>query len=170
MGTRTATVEPQRKGVDGGALIRAAVVASVATLLMYLYLVPVLVGAGNAAVILRYMASVVMGADVLPPPANLSPTIMLAALAVHAGISLSMAAVIAFILHRWGLLTGIIGGAVLGLVFFAIIHYSLTLIHPHFYAMNHWSVALVHAVFGAIAGGIYELYECEPGEQLEGSL
>ena len=166
MSTTTTSVEPRRKGVDGGAVIRAALAASIVSLVLYLFLVPALVGAGNAAVIFRYMASVVWGAAVLPPPADVSAMIVVTAIAVHLGISVSMAFFIAFVLHRWGLMTGIIGGAALGIVFFAIIHYTLTLLHPHFYAMNHWSVVLVHAAFGAVAGGVYELYECEPGEHL----
>ena len=164
----SAVVEPQLKGIDGRAAVRAAIAASLLSLVLYLYLVPALIGAGNAATIVRYMASVVLGASVLPPPADFTPSIVATGLAVHLGLSLLMATIIAFVLHRWGMLMGIIGGVVLGVVFFVIIHHTLTLIYPHFYAMNHWSIALVHALFGATAGGVYELYECEPGEQPRG--
>lgn len=157
-------VEPRRRGVDGGAVLRATVVASLTSLLLYLFVVPMLVGAGNAAIILRYMASVVLGPAVLPPPADLPAIVAATGLAVHFGLSTVMTAIIAFVLHRWGLLTGILGGAAFGAVFFVIIHYTLTALQPHFYAMNHWSVLLVHVLFGALAGGFYELYECEPGE------
>lgn len=168
MNTAT-SVPPQRTGVDGSAVVRATVAASLVALVLYLFFVPAAVGAGNAAIVLRYMSSVAFGEAVLPPPADLSAGIVVTALAVHVGISVVMTAIIAFVLHRWGLITGVIGGAALGVVFFAIIHYSLTLVHPHFYAMNHWSVLLVHAVFGAVAGGVYELYECEPGEEPGGA-
>lgn len=159
-------VEPQRRGVDPGAVLRAFLAAAFVSLLLYLFFVPTAVGAGNAAVVLRYMASVLLGSSVLPPPADLGASIVLAALAVHVVVSALMVLIITYVLHRWGLLTGFIGGAAFGLLFFLIIHYSLTYFYPHFYAMNHWSIALVHAVFGFVAGGVYELFECEPGEYL----
>ena len=161
---------PCRRGVDTPALIAAIVAASLASLLLYLVFVPAAIGAGDAGVILRYMASVAIGADVLPPPASLTAAIVAIAVAVHVGVSAVMAISIAFVLHRWGLVTGVLGGAALGVVFFAIVHYSLTLIYPHFYAMHHWSVVTVHAVFGAVAGGVYEWLECEPWERDDGVL
>jgi hypothetical protein len=90
---------------------------------------------------------------------------LVCALLVHFTLAILMALAIAFVLHRWGLITGVLGGAVFGLVFFGINYYTLTYFFPHFFAMAHWSVVLVHVVFGALAGGVYEWLETEPYER-----
>ena len=69
------------------------------------------------------------------------------------------AAVIAFVVHRGGLIGGVLGGAVLGGAFYFINYYTLTYFFPQFFAMKHWSVLASHVVFGALAGGTYELLE-----------
>ena len=151
--------------VDWGAAIRASLIAGLIALAMYLVFVPYAVGAGTPSIILAYLASVVAGPDVLAPPPEISVAVGALGIAAHLLLALVMGIVIAFVLHRWGLITGIFGGAAMGLMFFAINFYSLTLIYPHFFAMSHWSVALTHLTFGALAGGIYELLELEPGER-----
>lgn len=151
--------------VDWLATFWAALVAALVSLLLYLLFVPAVVGAGNAWAVLRYIASVVMGTEVLPPPATMTAAIALTAIGVHLTLSFVMTAIIAFVLHRWGLITGIVGGAVMGLAFFAINYFTLTALEPHMFAMAHWSVGVVHVVFGAVAGGVYELLEVEPSER-----
>lgn len=151
--------------VDWIATLWAALYAALVSLALYLLFVPVAVGAGNAWAVLRYLASVALGTEVLPPPATVTAGVALAGIAVHLALSLLMTAVIAFVLHRWGLITGIVGGAVLGLAFFAINFFTLTALEPHMFAMAHWSVGVVHLVFGAVAGGVYEWLELEPDER-----
>jgi hypothetical protein len=152
--------------VDWTAAVWAGVLAGGISFLLYLFLVPAIVGSGNAWAMMRYIASIPMGPDVLAPPATFDGGLMVAALGVHFAIAIVMALVIAFVLHRWGILTGILGGAVFGLFFFGINYYTMTLFFPHLFAMSHWTVVAIHVVFGALAGGIYELLELEPGERL----
>lgn len=154
-----------RRTVDWSAAIWAGLFAGLVAFVLYLYWVPVAVGSGNAWAVMRLIASIALGESVLPPPATFDAAVLAVALAVHLALSVFMAVVIAFVLHRWGLLTGIFGGALFGLVFFAINTQTLTLLAPQLYAMSHWSVALVHAVFGALAGGLYEWFEVEPYER-----
>ena len=152
---------PLTATLDWGAAIWAGFVAGTVSFLLYLFFVPAAVGAGNAWVIIRLMASVPLGPDVLAPPATFSAAALIAALVFHFALAVVMASVIAYVLHRWGMLTGILGGAVFGLVFFAINYYTLSYFFPYLFAMAHWSVLLVHMIFGAVAGGIYELCEVE---------
>ena len=156
---------PLTATLDWGAAIWAGLVAGAVSFLLYLFFVPAAVGAGNAWIIVRLMASVPLGSDVLAPPATFSAAALVAALAFHFALAVLMALIIAFVLHRWGMLTGILGGALFGLIFFAINYYSLSYFFPYFFAMAHWSVILVHMVFGAVAGGIYELCEVESYER-----
>ncbi len=159
-----ADIEPTCRGVDWRAVFLAAPLAGAISLAMLLFFVPWAVGAGNAATIMRYLASIAIGADALAPPPTWTAATLITGTLVHFALSLWMTAVIAYVLHRWGLLTGLLGGALFGLGFFAVHYYTLTLALPHLFAMSHWSVALVHAVFGALAGGLYEVFEFEPGE------
>jgi len=84
---------------------------------------------------------------------------LVAAVAIHYVIALAMAAVIAYVVHRGGLVGGILVGALLGLAFYFIDYYTLTYFFPQFFAMKHWSVVASHVLFGALAGGVYELLE-----------
>ena len=153
-----------RSTVDWSAVIWASLIAGTVSFLLYLFFVPMSVGAGNAAIIARFMASILLGIGALAPPATFDIGIVVAALVVHFALALLMGSIIAFVLHRWGLLTGMIGGALFGILFYVINFYSLTLFWPQMYALAHMSVLLVHVVFGALAGGIYEWLEFEPGE------
>jgi uncharacterized membrane protein YjjP (DUF1212 family) len=74
-------------------------------------------------------------------------------------LALALAAVVAYVVHRGGLIGGILVGAVLGLAFYFIDYYTLTYFFPQFFAMKHWSVIASHVLFGAMAGGVYELLE-----------
>lgn len=169
--TSVRPVRPTCKSVDWRAMGIATAVAAGVSLVLYLFFVPAAVGGGNAAVVMRYMASTLLGNGVLAPPATLTPGIVAAALLAHLFVSAAMTAVIAFVLHRWGLVTGLLGGALFGIFFFLLIHYSLTLLYPHFFVLNHLAVLIVHIVFGAVAGGVYELFELEPGEfTVEGTV
>jgi hypothetical protein len=152
--------------VDWPAALWAGVIAGIVSFVLYLFFVPAVVGAGNAWVVVRLLGSILLGTSVLAPPATFDAAALVAALVVHFGLAILMALAIAFVLHRWGLITGVLGGAAFGLVFFGINYYTLTYFFPHFFAMAHWSVVLVHVVFGAVAGGVYEWLETEPYERV----
>ena len=100
-----------------------------------------------------------MGDEVLPPPATFDAGILVVALVVHYVLSFVFTAVVVFALHRWGLIIGILGGAVMGLFLFAINFFSFTYFFPQFFAMATWVMVLSHVVFGAAVGGIYETLE-----------
>ena len=116
---------------------------------------------GNPWVFTRLAASLVMGPGVLPPPATITVETFAVALIVHYALSIGYAMLIAFILHRWGLVVGIVGGAILGLAIYAINFYALSYIVPWFYPMRSWMLAVSHLLFGATAGGLYEAMEVE---------
>jgi len=116
---------------------------------------------GSPWVVVRLIASIAMGEGVLPPPATFDTKIFVVAFIVHIILSIGFACLIAYVIHRWGLIVGILGGAVLGLALYAINFYTVTALFPWFYPMRSWIMAVSHAVFGACAGGIYEGLEVE---------
>src|SRR6185369_1281603 len=95
------------------------------------------------------------------PPATFAPGIFAVALLIHLPLSIAFACVIAFVLHRWGLLVGIVGGALLGLALYWINFGTVFNLVPWFAPMKGWETMLAHVVFGAVAGGTYELLEVE---------
>ncbi|MCX6046389.1 MAG: hypothetical protein NT075_14885 [Chloroflexi bacterium] len=143
---------------------RAAVLAGIVAGLVFLVLqMGILAGVAGASpwIVLRMVAAMVMGQGVLPPPASFDPVITIVALLINFVLSILFALLIAFVLHRWGLLVGIVGGALFGLALYAINYYTFTLFFPWFFPMRSWLVVLSHIIFGATAGGIYEAFEHE---------
>lgn len=111
-----------------------------------------------------------LGEAILAPPASFDLKALIAALVTHYVLSTVFSMVLAYIFHRGGMLTGILGGAVFGLCLYCINVYTLTWVFPWFFTMRGWAFLLTHIAFGAMAGGIYEGLEVEefvpmPGEE-----
>lgn len=123
-------------------------------LLSYFYL-------GSPWIYLRMTAAIVLGEKVLPPPMTPELTIILVGALVHYGISILLAFIISLVIYRWGILVGILGGALLGVGFYLIKIYGLSYFFPWFYVLNNWVLFISHVLFGATAGGVYELLEKE---------
>jgi len=147
-----------RKVVDLKAVVTAALIAGTVALLCNFFLVPALLNT-TPWVAVRMAGSILMGKDVLAPPATFHAGALGAAIATHYLLALVMTAIIAYVVHRGGLVGGILIGALLGLAFYSIDYYTLTYFAPQFFALQHWSVVATHILFGAIAGGTYELFE-----------
>ena len=141
-----------QKNMTWRAVLLAGIVAGIAFFVANLLLSNIL----TPSLLLRYIASLVMGSDVLT---NGNSTALIVGGIVHFALSLLFALVISIVIHRWGLLVGIIGGGILGLALYAINLYTLTLLFPWFFAINTSSLLISHVIFGAVAGGIYELFD-----------
>jgi hypothetical protein len=152
------TVPRLRKLVDWRAAFWAGMVAGTVFLLVNLFVVPELMH-GRFWISVRLVASIVFGGHVLAPPATAHMGALAACVLVHYTLALAMAGVIAYVVHRGGLIGGILVGAALGTAFYFIDYYTLSYFFPQFFAMKHWSVLASHALFGAVAGGVYELLE-----------
>lgn len=139
--------------------LRAVVIAWLAGatvfLITNLVLMPVVLDM-NAGVILRYIASLVMGRDVLLED---SSTSLVVGVLVHYALSMAFTLIIVLVIFRWGLLVGIIGGAILGLAIYGINLYFTTLIFDWFFATNSSVLLVSHVLFGATVGGVYELLD-----------
>jgi hypothetical protein len=141
-----------RENILWRAIPVAGVVAGLVFLLTNLLLMPLVLGIAPG-LILRYIASLVMGDSVL---LDGGVGVMILGVVVHFALSLLFTIVIAVVVHRWGLLVGIVGGALLGLSIYAINLYAFTLVFDWFFAINSTILLLSHILFGAVAGGVYE--------------
>ena len=148
-----------RQLVDWRAAILAGVVSGIVLLLLEMVFTARVVG--SPWVFVRMLAAVVLGQQVLAPPATFAPGVFAVAVAIHLPLSVGFACLIAFVLHRGGLATGIVGGALLGLALYWINFGTVFNLVPWFGAMKSWPTLWAHVAFGAIAGGVYELLEVE---------
>ncbi|MEM7248418.1 MAG: hypothetical protein AAF533_24000 [Acidobacteriota bacterium] len=157
----TRTVEPRlEQVVDWSAALWAGLVAGTVFLVLNLLVTPKALG-GTASVILAYLASPVLGKGVLAPPIEPSGGTIAIGLLTHFVLSILFACLIAFLLHRWGLLIGVLGGAALGVAIYLVNVYTMTLFFPWFFNMKSTVFLLTHVAFGAVAGGVYEALEVE---------
>jgi hypothetical protein len=149
-----------RQVVDWSAAVWAGVIAGIIFLILNVLVAPLFLG-GNAWIALRYTASILLGERVLPPPATFDLWVLIVALLVYFAMAIAFAVVLALIIHRWGMIVGIIGGALFGLALYFINFYTLTYFYPWFFAIQSWVLLLSHVIFGAVAGGVYESLEVE---------
>ena len=146
--------------MDWKAAIYSGVISGLVMLLIVMFAVPSIMG-WNTWTIVRYIASIFMGQSILPPPADYNLTALIIAVITHIILSIGAAILLAFIIHRWGLLVGIFGGALFGLCLYGINFYSVSYFFPWFYLIHGWPMMLSHVIFGAVAGGVYEALEVE---------
>jgi len=114
---------------------------------------------GEPWTVFRFIAAVVLGRDVLPPPTTFDAGVVITAVLLHFTLSVIYTLILAFIVHRWGILISVMGGALFGLALYLINLFTFTTFFPWFYPTRAWPFAIVHVLFGAVAGGIYELLE-----------
>jgi hypothetical protein len=154
----------RRPIVDWRAAIIAGILAGFVFLLVNMWLSSKYLG--NAWVPLQLPAAMVLGPKVLPPATGMETQAFGVGLPVHLILSVAFACLVAFCLHRWGILVGVIGGALFGLALYAINYYGLSGVFPWFGSMRSSLMAISHLVFGAVAGGVYELLERERFEHV----
>ncbi len=144
--------------MDWRAAVIAGLLAGVLTLLLWMILLMVTTG-GSIWTPFHHIAAILLGEGVLTPSQDIDFRVVLTGTLIHLTLSVVYAIVLAFIIHRWGLVVGIIGGALFGLAIYIINYYSFTYLFPWFYPLRSWIALVGHIFFGAAAGGIYEALE-----------
>lgn len=171
--SRAATT-PIRQAMDWKAAILAGLVAGI-VFLIGLLIVFTAVNEGSPWSLFRLTAAIILGPDILPAP-DTPDTFSLAAvvvgLAVHLALSIAYAILLAFIIHRWGIVVGIVGGALFGVGLYVVHYFTFIRLFDWgwFYSFNTWHYVVAHALFGAVAGGVYELIEVDPWEVETGRI
>ena len=148
-----------RQVVDWNAALWAGLISGLVFLVVDILLSAAFLG--SPWVYMRIIASLVLGSAVLPPPAGFDLSVFLVAVVVQVLLSLVYASLLAVIIHRWGLIVGILGGALYGFTIYLINFYTLSFFFPWFYPYRSWIILWGHVLFGALAGGLYEALEVE---------
>ncbi|NNF43440.1 MAG: hypothetical protein HKN62_10425 [Phycisphaerales bacterium] len=151
---------PLRQLVDWSAAFWAGVAAGVIFLGLNVYAAPAVIG-GNGWSFIRLLAAPVMGDGVLAPPASFDAAIALVGLGVHLVLSVAFALLLAIVIHRWGLLVGMLGGALFGVALYGIVVYTASLLFPWLLTLQSPLLLATHVIFGIVAGGVYETLEVE---------
>lgn len=144
--------------MDWRAAVIAGIIAGILTMLLWMILVPLATG-GSLWAPFHHIAAILMGEDVLTPSQSIDLQVVLAGTLTHIFLSVFYSIILAFIIHRWGVVVGIIGGALFGLAIYLINYYTFPAIYPWFYPLRSWIALVGHIFFGAAAGGIYEMLE-----------
>ena len=153
--------------VDWLAATWAGLFAGSAFLLALLFIVPTFDG-GNAWVIIRLLASPLLGPEVLAPPATFHKQALILTISAHVLVSLLATYLLALIVHRGGILSGMIGGAIFGAALYVINMYFVSYFFPWFFAMRSAAFFGAYVLFGFLAGTLYEVLESEIHERLQG--
>ena len=162
---RNISFNKMQQVMDWKAAFWAGIAAGILFYLLNIFIVPLILG-GNMWVIIRLFASIVYGDAILAPPSTYDTGALFASILITLVLSIGFTFLIAFVFHKWGLLVGIVGGAIFGLCIYLVNFYSLSFFFPWFFALSSWPFVITHILFGAFAGGIYEFLEVEKYENI----
>jgi hypothetical protein len=103
------------------------------------------------------MAGIILGSDVVPPPATFDLGVMMAGLGIHLVMSIIFALILDAIVNNmsfiWVLVVGAVSGYVLYLVNFYLIAEAM---FPWFLKATNWVTAFAHISFGIGAAWAYK--------------
>jgi len=141
------------------ASLLSGIIAAFAMLILEMILNPLFLGA-SAWGTPRMMTAILLGQEVLQPPANFSFGIILASLAVHIPLSLIYVIIIGTLARNLLLFLAITGGAVIGFIIYVVNFSWFTSWFPWFAEARNWIQIVIHILFGAIVGWLFkELYK-----------
>lgn len=103
----------------------------------------------------RLAAAILMGPEVLPPPASFDWMVMIVATLIHFLISIGYGIILAYLAFRLHRLFPLFIGAVFGMAVYVINMYGFTLIFPWFSIARDWITFFTHIAFGMCLAGVY---------------
>lgn len=145
------------------AAVWSGLIAGMAFLVLEMLLVSLIAGDSPWAPV-RMMAAILLGRDVLPPPATFDLGIAAAAMAVHFVLAVVYGLVLSLLIYRLETGPALLIGALFGLGLYAVNFYGFTAVFPWFAMARNGMSILAHAVFGLTAAWAYkELAKRESG-------
>jgi uncharacterized membrane protein YagU involved in acid resistance len=97
-----------------------------------------------------------MGRDVLPPPASFDVGVMMAAMAIHFPLSIIYGLGLGWIVHRLRSTSVLLIGAVFGLAIYLVNFYMIApAAFPWFTEAQNWVSLVAHLIFGLVLGASY---------------
>lgn len=136
------------------AVIWSGLIAGAVFMVLEMLMVPIFLG-GSPWAPPRMISAIILGQDVLPPPATFSFGILMAAMLVHFPLSIIYAYVLSLFISKRSLPGAIIVGGIFGAVLYLINFYLFTPLFPWFAMARNWVSVFSHIVFGVVAGWSY---------------
>lgn len=151
---------------DWKAAACAGVIAGIVFLIAEMLLVWVITGMSPWAPP-RMMGAILLGKDVLPPPADFSLAVVAAALAVHLPLSIAYGLILGWIVRRLEMGAALLAGAAFGLVAVYLVNFYLIapVLFPWFVEARNWISIAAHVLFGMVAAGAYAALRHRPASQ-----
>lgn len=117
------------------------------------------IGGGSPWAPPRMIGAIVLGENVLPPPATFDLTVVVVAMVIHFALSVALGLVYAFIADRagWGIAAASAAGVVFGLVVYVVNFYGMTALFPWFAMARNLISIFAHGVFGLVLGYSYRM-------------
>lgn len=141
--------------IDWQSAVWAGVIAGAVFMMMEMVLVWMVMGMSPWAPP-RMMAAMVLGKQVLPPPADFSFVVMTVAMMIHIPLSIVYGLILASAVHRLQMGAAVLAGMVFGVMLYLVNFYLVaTLLFPWFTEARNWISVVSHVVFGVVLAGVY---------------
>lgn len=148
----------RRHTPDWRSAVWAGLIAGAVFMILEMVMVPIFKD-GSAWGPPRMIAAILLGRDVLPPPATFDLGIFAVAMALHFVLSVVYAVVLAFAICRMPAGAALALGAAFGLLLYIVNFYGFTAIFPWFANARNWISVFAHIVFGLGAAWAYKALE-----------
>lgn len=142
--------------LDLKAAIWAGIIAGVVFMMLEMVLVAT-VGGGSLWGPPRMIGAMVLGPDVLPPPATFDVGVMMTAMVVHLILAVVYGFALGWVISRWrlGLGASLLAGLIFGLLIYFVNFYVFTVVWPWFAMARNLISLFAHAMFGVVLGWAY---------------
>jgi hypothetical protein len=137
------------------AAVWAGIIAGLIFLVLEMVMVPLFLD-GAAWGPPRMIGAIILGKDVLPPPASFDLGVVMVAIVLHLILSIIYAIIIGYIVKSMSFGKAIAVGAVIGLVIYFVNFYLMTALFPWFAMARNWVSAFSHVSFGVGAAWAYK--------------
>jgi uncharacterized membrane protein YagU involved in acid resistance len=145
----------QQDRTDWRAAIWAGVIAGIVFMMAEMLMVMFFMGQSPWAPP-RMIAAIVLGKEVLPPPADFSMGIMMTAMMIHFMLSIVYGLIVGWIVHRLNSTSVLLIGGLFGLAIYFINFYLIApAVFPWFTEAQNWVSLVAHVLFGLATGAAY---------------
>jgi uncharacterized membrane protein YagU involved in acid resistance len=145
----------QHDRTDWSAAVWAGVIAGIVFMMAEMLMVMIFMGQSPWGPP-RMIAAMVMGQDVLPPPATFDMGIMMTAMMIHFPLSIIYGLIVGWIVHRMSSTSALVIGGIFGLAIYFINFYLVApVLFPWFTMAQNWVSLVAHLLYGLVLGGAY---------------